>query len=507
MADRRRLIIPVAHTLVLLAFILAMAAPVGAAEPPVHECDRLAAHKHDRQRVADGVLLEDIDATSAIEACSSALEEFPGTLRFEFQLGRALQAGRHDEDAVEYYRSAAEQGFAPAQAALGQAYLNGAGVVRNQQKAFNWYWKSAVQDNGTGQAGLGYIYSIRSKRVHAKPWLMAAAKQGVARAQAHLALTFEWTLGVPPNYPKAVMWAMRSAQQGNVLGLRVLARFYAKGIGVPKDMATARHYFELALAKLKPSATGGDPKAQVALGGIYANGAEGLGDYSEALKWYRKAADTDNAEARYRIAEMYLYGHGVTEDLDEAISWFRQAAQLGYLEAAEKLGRLYEYESPAVLNQDEAMKWYRFAATRGHSSSQVQLGFIYRFKYLENQPQHSNRMFLESASYWWRKAAEQGEYYLVHHLIESLISFSFVSNDDEMSDSVKQHFVTDVISIMKIIAEMGNEDAQMLLGYYYHGEIEGIVSKDSREATLWFGKAAERGNLKATQLLEEINAE
>ncbi len=183
MADCRRLIFPVAHTLVLLALILATTAPVGAAEPPVHDCDRLAAHKHDRQRVADGVLLEDIDATSAIEACSAALEEFPATPRFEFQLGRARQAGRRDEDAVEHYRTAAEQGFAPAQAALGQAYSDGAGVARNEQTAFNWFWKSGVQGNGLGQAGVGYFFFIQSRPRQAIKWLEEAAEQGVVTAQ------------------------------------------------------------------------------------------------------------------------------------------------------------------------------------------------------------------------------------------------------------------------------------------------------------------------------------
>ncbi len=176
MADCRRLIIPVAHTLALLALVLAIASPVSAAEPPIHECDRLAAHKHDRQRAADGVLLEDIDAAKAIEACSTALEDFPETPCFEFQFGRALMAGRRDEGAVVHYRAAAEQGFTPAQAALGQAYFDGAGVTRNQQTAFNWFWKSAVQGNSAGQHWTGHIYRLRRQFDQALQWIRKAAE-------------------------------------------------------------------------------------------------------------------------------------------------------------------------------------------------------------------------------------------------------------------------------------------------------------------------------------------
>ena len=321
---------------------------------------------------------------------------------------------------MERYRASAEQGFAPAQAALGKAYLDGVGVARNQQEAFNWFWKSAVQGNGEGQYGAGNIYAIRGQTDQAIPWYWEAAEQGFAAAQAAMAVVYSSGLGVLADYDRAAMWATRAAQQGDDLGLSMLARFYAQGIVVAKDMAAARHYFGLRLAKHEPLAADGDPKAQVALGRIYEFGPPDLQDYGEAMKWYRKAAGQDYAEAKYRIGQMHRYGRGVTENLNEAISWLRQAAEQGFLEAAYELGTLCDDDDrTGMRSQTEAAIWYLYAASRGHSFSQVKLGDLSISYFLNSNNSNTKTEFLNSALYWWCKAAEQGEDFVVSSLVMS----------------------------------------------------------------------------------------
>jgi hypothetical protein len=50
------------------------------------------------------------------------------------------------------------------------------------------------------------------------------------------------------------------------------------------------------------------------------------GDYAEAAKWYRKAADEGLAIAQFRLGSMYALGEGVSQDDAEAKKWFREAA-------------------------------------------------------------------------------------------------------------------------------------------------------------------------------------
>jgi hypothetical protein len=87
------------------------------------ECDALAANPYDSSRPdgVPGVQYQAIDAARAEDACRRAINEQPSP-RLQFQLGRALQAGHKDADAVAKYRVAADQGNAPAQSALGCMY-------------------------------------------------------------------------------------------------------------------------------------------------------------------------------------------------------------------------------------------------------------------------------------------------------------------------------------------------------------------------------------------------
>ena len=53
-------------------------------------------------------------------------------------------------------------------------------------------------------------------------------------------------------------------------------------------------------------------------------------DYTEALKWFRKAAHQGNAPAQNNIGAMYRHGEGVKRDYSAALKWFRKAADKGF---------------------------------------------------------------------------------------------------------------------------------------------------------------------------------
>ena len=52
-------------------------------------------------------------------------------------------------------------------------------------------------------------------------------------------------------------------------------------------------------------------------------------DEVEAVKWYRKAAEQNYAEAQYNLGCCYANGQGVAKDEVEAVKWFRKAAEGG----------------------------------------------------------------------------------------------------------------------------------------------------------------------------------
>ena len=65
-------------------------------------------------------------------------------------------------------------------------------------------------------------------------------------------------------------------------------------------------------------------------------------DYTEAIKWYRKAAEQGDAAAQNHVGLMYAQGQGVSQNFPEAAKWWRQPAEIGYAKAQYNLGLSYE---------------------------------------------------------------------------------------------------------------------------------------------------------------------
>lgn len=110
----------------------------------VEECDILAAHGLDPNRMSEGVEDDRIVPGLAIPACEDALERNPDELRLTFQLGRAFLAVNRDKDAFALFSKAAEAGYAAAYAYLGDAYQFGLGTAKDADKALAAY-RTAVE--------------------------------------------------------------------------------------------------------------------------------------------------------------------------------------------------------------------------------------------------------------------------------------------------------------------------------------------------------------------------
>lgn len=84
-------------------------------------------------------------------------------------------------------------------------------------------------------------------------------------------------------------------------------------------------------------------------------------DYSEAIKWFKKAAEQGNVSAQYMLGICYKNGFG---EYGEAMKWFRTAAEKGNAEAQYELGYCYEYR---LGDKKEASYWYRKAIENGYT--------------------------------------------------------------------------------------------------------------------------------------------
>ena len=202
-------------------------------------------------------------------------------------------------------------------------------------------------------------------------WAIKYAEAGYAPAQESLGRYFLFC-NSSIDYKLAVVWLMRSAEQGFASGQFNLGWCYEKGKGV------AQNYTE-AVSWYRKAADQGHPTAQNNLGVCYREGKGVEQDYVEAIKWYRKAADQGHPIAQNNLGFWYQEGKGVEQDFAEAVKWYRKAAEQGNPSAQYNLGLCFE-EGKGIPNASfrVAVNWYTKAAEQNYTKAQIALGTCYQ---------------------------------------------------------------------------------------------------------------------------------
>ena len=228
-----------------------------------------------------------------------------------------------------------------------------------------------------------------------------------------------------------------------------------------------RKKLEFKLTKLRSEL--GDPSDYLKLAKLYENGTGVSQNDSEALEWYRKAAENGNADAQIELGKRYFEGRGVSTNEDEAVKWYTKAAENGNTDAQLALGDRYFVEQ----KYSAAAKWYRKAAEQRISNAQYKLGLMY------SQGQGVERNYVEAAE-WYRKAADQG-------LPEAQRRLAGLF---ESGNGVGQSYAEAVKWYQKA-ADQRSKEAQYSLGEIYYFGKGGV--KSYTEASRWYRKAAVQG--------------
>jgi TPR repeat protein len=192
----------------------------------------------------------------------------------------------------------------------------------------------------------------------------------------------------------------------------------------------------------------------------------------EAVKWYRKAAEQNVAEAQYNLGVCYDKGQGVAKDLVEAVKWWRKAAEQNHAEAQFNLGSCYAKGQGVAKNEVAAVRWYHKAAEQNIAQAQHDLGVCYAFG-------HGVAKDYSEAVRWWCKAAEQNDADAQYNLGTCYATGQGVAED-----------VLEAVKWWRKAAEQNHAEAQYNLGICY--ATGRGVAKDEVEAVLWYSKAAEQ---------------
>ncbi|RGB29447.1 hypothetical protein C1646_766599 [Rhizophagus diaphanus] len=186
-----------------------------------------------------------------------------------------IVTSENNEKAFNLFINASEKNHLLSQYSAGHCYFHGYRTVKNEKLSFDYYEKVANENFSSGQLGV-------------------------------------------------------AANNGNIIALYNLSRFYEDGIVVEKDYNKA---FEL----YKKSAEGGYPDGITMLGYCYYKGIGTKIDKQKSFELYQNAANLGSNTAQYNLALMFEEGDGITKDIGKAIYWYEKSAEQGDLDAQVKL--------------------------------------------------------------------------------------------------------------------------------------------------------------------------
>jgi len=307
-------------------------------KPPLHRCDELARDPYDSQRIGPAVKHRKIDPSSAIFACTEALQTYPDNVRFLFQLGRAFAADKQYQAAYSHFKKAADKGHITAQNYIGDLFSQGWGVAKDKTEAYRWYLKAAEQGHVLAQYHVGGAYwdgiVVSQDLTEAVKWFRKSAEQGGVDAQINMGIVYEEGNVVTKNLATAEKWYRKAAsQEVSNRSVYALGRFLFYNKDEEQSKREAAKWFQKAAKK-------GHKLAQFQLGYMYYTGTGVQRDDTLAVKWYRKSADNGVAVAQYNLGLMYYNGEGVDRNLEKAKKWFQKAADQKQKNAIKMLKRL-----------------------------------------------------------------------------------------------------------------------------------------------------------------------
>ncbi len=239
------------------------------------------------------------------------------------------------------------------------------------------FWNStfllAQTSAGSDELKVGLSAAKIGDYVHAMQSFQKAAAQGNDQAEKEIGDLYANGLGATQDqdYEQAMMYYRQSASKGNIGAENAIGICYEKGLGVWMDYTEAMNWFQKAFAQGDKAALKNIEVlkslsfcAESSPGLVELNKglkAEKSGDYTQAMIWYRKAADLGNANAENSIGELYSTGRTENGDQDfhSAMRWYRKAAKKGFAPAEINIGYLYDDGLGGVIrDHKEAMKWY-----------------------------------------------------------------------------------------------------------------------------------------------------
>ena len=363
------------------------------------------------------------------------------------------------EEACRLLTDEATDGNVLAMFDLGKMFSDGIGRAANPELAQTWYTKAltaflAVEQqrpNRYVEYRIGKMYAAGTGAEQdyetAAEWLTKSAEQNYAYAQYSLAKLYSEGKGVPQDHKTALHLYEQSAAKGFPYAAWELGKLYRDGVGCRPDENQSARYFAVAFRGFKVlEAQSHDNKAQYRIGWMFLHGVGVPKDEATARSWFEKSAQRGNKNSQYQLAKLILGDSAATrEEITQAVEWLTKAAEDGSQYAQYALGKLYRDGGPIEPDRVQSVIWFSDAAEQGHEYAMYALGKL-----------NLEAGNAEAALRWFRKASTLGNQSAQYQLGKLLLSGEGVPKD-----------VGEALRWFTASANQGNQYAQYVLGKLY----------------------------------------
>lgn len=212
-------------------------------------------------------------------------------------------------DARKELAEPAEQGDAEAMTLMAEMLMRGQGGTRDELKARDFMLKAHEAGAVRASYNLGNMYLmgnlVAKDEARGVALVKQAAEQRYAPAQANLGA---WIAGGHFGYTKdpviALTWFQAAAAQNNAIAMGWLGNYYEEGKGgLALDKLVALDWY-------KKAGERGYAFGLQAAGRMYALGNGVSPDGAEALRWFRRAVATGYSSSYNWIGSVYEFGRG-----------------------------------------------------------------------------------------------------------------------------------------------------------------------------------------------------
>ena len=334
--------------------------------------------------------------------------------------------------AAQWYAEGAERNHPVALYRLGYFYESGRRVTRDYKATHSWYQRAAGSGNANAQYGLARPcrdgISVTAAFATGRAWYLKAATTGLRRSSrayydpdpgastsrellaflernaAERGISTAVRLGYAyrdgSSAVKAVLqWFLQAALQDHAQVQTSLAYMYQHGEGGSIDLYEALFSYEKAAALE-------DPMAQTNLGWMLNEGIGVPRNTQRAMRLFRLAAEQGYAHAENNIGYVLLR-NGNASKLSEAIRWFKQAAEqdIAAIPPPPNIGYVYQHGIEVSKNLDRAFGAYQRAAAQQHVPAMEALGYLLQSDAMPMPDAQESRI-------WFERAAAQGSVYI-----------------------------------------------------------------------------------------------